>query len=421
MASVTYPDLTTRVYHWDEASNVVSPPNGVSLLTGITDELNQRFSTYKYSGRYAKSTERAGGTLRYEISQFQPQYTTIIDPLGGSRTYNVAAYGGLTRVWNITSWCKGCIQGATYDTNGNQTTRTDFNGKTTCLAYDLTRNLETKRVEGVSGTGSCPAALTSPSAGARVISTQWHPDWRLETKIAEPNKLTTVVYNGQGATCAPSTVLVDGKPPAVVCSRTEQATTDASGALGFAAGLTGTARTWSYTYTTYGRLLSATDPNGKTTTTTYYADDDPDLGRRGNVATVTNPANHLTRYSAYNLHGQPTQIVDANGLTTDLTYDLRLRLTSRKVGTELTTFTYDPRGLLTKVTLPDAAAVTYTYDAAHRLTQIADQRGNKITYTLDAIGNRISEKATDTSGSLVRNIQRSIDALNRVQQMSGVQ
>jgi YD repeat-containing protein len=308
-----------------------------------------------------------------------------------------------------------------YDANANVTSRTDFNGKTTCLAYDLTRNLETKRVEGVSGTGSCPAALTSPSAGARVISTQWHPDWRLETKIAEPNKLTTVVYNGQGATCAPSTVLVDGKPPAVVCSRTEQATTDASGALGFAAGLTGTARTWSYTYTTYGRVLSATDPNGKTTTTTYYPDDDPEMGRRGNVATVTNPAGHLTRYSAYNLHGQPTQIVDPNGLTTDLTYDLRLRLTSRKTGNELTTFTYDPRGLLTKVTLPDAATVTYTYDAAHRLTQLADQRGNKITYTLDTMGNRISEKATDASGSLVRNIQRSIDALNRVQQMSGVQ
>ena len=41
----------------------------------------------------------------------------------------------------------------------------------------------------------------------------------------EPKKLTTITYNGQGATCAPSTVLVDGKPPAVVCTRTEQATT----------------------------------------------------------------------------------------------------------------------------------------------------------------------------------------------------
>jgi YD repeat-containing protein len=349
----------------------------------------------------------------------------VTDPLGSLLTMSFTSTPTGQRLTYLSqpggAGCGPASSSIAYDANANVSSRINFNGQKTCYDYDLSRNLETKRVEGVAGSGYCASALTSPPAGSRLISTQWHPDWRLETKIAEPNKLTTIVYNGQGATCAPSTVLVDGKPPAVVCSRTEQATTDASGALGFAAGLTGTARTWSYTYTTYGRLLSATDPNGKTTTTTYYADDDPDLGRRGNVATVTNPANHLTRYSAYNLHGQPTQIVDANGLTTDLTYDLRLRLTSRKVGTELTTFTYDPRGLLTKVTLPDAAAVTYTYDAAHRLTQIADQRGNKITYTLDAIGNRISEKATDTSGSLVRNIQRSIDALNRVQQMSGVQ
>jgi YD repeat-containing protein len=138
------------------------------------------------------------------------------------------------------------------------------------------------------------------------------------------------------------------------------------------------------------------------------------------VATVTNAANHVTRFSAYNLHGQPTQIVDPNGLVTDLTYDLRLRLTSRKVGNELTTFSYEPTGLLKKVMLPDQASVTYTYDAAHRLVAIADQQGNRIDYTLDAMGNRISEKAKDSGGVLVRNIQRTVDALSRVQQVVGV-
>ena len=291
----------------------------------------------------------------------------------------------------------------------------------TCYAYDLSRNLEARRVEGVSQYADCTTSLSSPPAGSRLISTQWHPDWRLETKIAEPNKLTTIVYNGQGATCAPSTVLVDGKPPAVVCIKQRAGDDRRYGCLGFAAGLTGTPRTWNYTYTTYGRVLTATDPNGKITTTTYYPDDDPDMGRRGNVATVTNAANHVTRFTAYNLHGQPTQIVDPNGLVTDLTYDLRLRLTSRKAGNELTTFSYEPTGLLKKVTLPDQASVTYTYDAAHRLVAIDDQQGNRIDYTLDAMGNRISEKAKDSGGTLVKNIQRTIDALNRVQQVTGVQ
>jgi YD repeat-containing protein len=276
-----------------------------------------------------------------------------------------------------------------------------------------------QRVEGVPARGQCSIAFSAPPAGARVISTQWHPDWRFETRIAEPKKITTITYNGQGATCAPSTVLVDGKPPAVVCSRSEQATTDETGASGFGATTSGTARTWSYTYTTYGRVLTATDPNGKTTTTSYHPDDDPDLGRRGNIATVTNAAGHITRYIAYNAHGQPTQIIDPNGLVTDLTYDLRMRLTSRKVGNEITSFSYDPRGLLTSVTLPDGASVTYIYDAAHRLTAIQDHKGNRVVYTLDAMGNRINEQLTDPGGTLVRNIARSIDALNRVQQMIG--
>ena len=422
IASVTYQDGASRTYQWNETSYVAgTPPYGLMLLTGVTDESGQRFATFTYSGQNAKSTERAGSTLRYEFTDVRPGQTTVKDPLGTSRTYSFQGAGGLTRLQWVSPWCANCLQSVTYDTNGNPTARSDFNNKASCYAYDLSRNLETKRVEGVSQYADCTTSLSSPPAGSRVISTQWHPDWRLETKVAEPNKLTTIVYNGQGATCAPSTVLVDGKPPAVVCIKSEQATTDASGALGFAAGLTGTPRTWNYTYTTYGRVLTATDPNGKVTTTTYYSDDDPDMGRRGNVATVTNAANHVTRFTAYNLHGQPTQIVDPNGLVTDLTYDLRLRLTSRKAGNELTTFSYEPTGLLKKVTLPDQASVTYTYDAAHRLVAINDQQGNRIDYTLDAMGNRISEKAKDSGGTLVKNIQRTIDALNRVQQVTGAQ
>ena len=406
-----------------------------SALTGIVDETNHRWATYRYDalGRAIASQHWAdrqqtvavdsASLVYFTDSQGGPVSTTVTDALGTARPYALRSIGGLVKQTSQSqpggAGCGPSSAALSYDANGNVSSRTDFNGSKVCYATDLSRNLETRRVEGVAAGADCATALSSPPTGARVISTQWHPDWRLETRSAEPNKLTTITYNGQGASCAPSTVLVDGKPPAVVCSRSEQATTDATGALGFGAGLTGTARTWTYTYTTYGRVLTATDPNGKTTTTTYYADDDPDLGRRGNVATITNAANHVTRLTAYNLHGQPTQIVDPNGLVTELTYDLRLRLTSRKVGTELTTFTYDPRGLLTNVALPDGASLTYSYDAAHRLVAIADQQGSRIDYTLDAMGNRITERATDNGGTLVRNIQRSIDALNRVQQMVG--
>jgi YD repeat-containing protein len=396
-------------------------------VTGIIDEASNRSRTYVYDAAgKAVRTERANGVDKYQFYYVAPfKQTSVTDPLGSVRTLSFGTTAQTLTQASLSqpggSGCGPASAAVTFDSSANVSSRTDFNGQKTCYAYDLSRNVETKRVEGVAASADCATALTTPPAGSRVISTQWHLDWRLETRIAEPNKITTITYNGQGAACAPSTVLVDGKPPAVVCSRSEQATTDATGALGFGAGLTGTARTWTYSYTTYGRVLTATDPNGKTTTTSYYPDDDPDMGRRGNVATVTNAANHVTRITAYNLHGQPTQIVDPNGLVTDLTYDLRMRLTSRKVGSELTTFTYDPRGLLTNVVLPDGAGLTYTYDAAHRLVAIADHQGSRVDYTLDAMGNRISERATDNGGTLVKNIQRTIDALNRVQQITGAQ
>ena len=43
------------------------------------------------------------------------------------------------------------VASLTYDANANVSSRTDFNGQKSCYAYDLSRNLETKRVEGVSG------------------------------------------------------------------------------------------------------------------------------------------------------------------------------------------------------------------------------------------------------------------------------
>ncbi len=108
-----------------------------------------------------------------------------------------------------------------------------------------------------------------------------------------------------------------------------QETTDASGQLGFAAAVTGTPRVWQYTYDRYGQVLTATDPNGKVTTTTYYAATDPDLGKRGNVQTITNPLGHVTTITAYDLNGRPLSITDPNGVVTTLAYHPRGWLTSR--------------------------------------------------------------------------------------------
>lgn len=430
LTSVKRQDGTVRLYHYNEPENT-SGFDLYNVLTGISEQSGNgafvRYSTYKYDGAgRAVLTEHAGGAGRHAVSYASDMTAaTVTRPLGTNFTHSYTKVLGATRRVSTAqppgAGSLACSDSRTYDSAGNITSRVDFNGNKICYAYDSARNLETRRAEGLVADADCATALSNPPAGARVIHTQWHPDWPLRTRIAEPERITTMVYNGQEAMCAPASVTVDGKPPAVVCSRTEQATTDNTGAAGFGAGLSGNARTWSYTYTTYGRVLTATDPNGKTTTTTYYADDDPDMGRRGNVATVVNAANHVTRITAYNLHGQPTQIIDPNGRVTDLTYDARMRPTSRKVGNQRTTFEYNPTGQVTRITLPDGAGTTFGYDAAQRLVALQDHKGNRLEFTLDAAGNRIAERATDPNGVLVKNVQRSIDALNRVQQVIGAE
>ena len=429
ITSAALPDGSQRLYHYNEPEHT-SGANWPIALTGISvqgpvgDPV--RYSIYRYDtlGR-AISTEHAGSVNRYGVNYASAyQQSVVTDPLGSQRTLNLTTLIGnvlpTSQSQPAGSGCGPASSAITYDANANVTSRADFNGQKTCYAYDLTRNVETKRVEGVPTTINCATALNTPPAGARVVSSQWHPDWHMPARVAESKRITTSVYNGYGATCAPTTALVDGRPIAVVCSRTEQATNDESGASGFAAATTGTPRTWTYTYTGYGQLLTATDPNNRTATYAYYADDDSDLGKRGSVATITNAANHVTQITDYNPHGQPTRIVDPNGLITVLTYDARQRLRTHTTGSEVTRFDYHAAtGRMTQVELPDGTTLTYGYDDAHRLTSIVDHKGNRVDYTLDAMGNRTAEQLRDPGGALVKNIARVIDALNRVERITG--
>jgi YD repeat-containing protein len=415
LQSAIYADTHFRRYHYEDARF----PNA---LTGITDENGVRYATWSYDAQgRAISSEHAGGVDRHELT-YNAGNTVVKDPLGTQRIKNLTTILGVVKSTGDSqpggSGCGPASSALTYDANGNVATRTDFKGNQTTYTYDLSRNLETKRVE------------ASGKPESRTISTQWHSYWRQPVKLAEPKKLTTWVFNGDGgAYCAPPAATVPSinggtQPIGVVCSRTEQATTDASGSTGFAATVTGTPRTWRYTYDTYGQVLTADGPRtdvADVTTTTYYAANDPDMGKRGNLATITNALGQVTHITAYDLNGNPLTIVDPNGMQTTLTYDLRQRLTSRTVGGETTTYTYDGVGQLLKVTLPDGSHTTYTYDPAHRLTGIADALGNRITYTLDAIGNRTKEDVKDPAGQLARTRSRIYDALSRLAQDIGAQ
>jgi YD repeat-containing protein len=454
LTGIQWPDGKTKSFLYEN--------NTSGALTGITDENNSRYATFGYDAEWrAVSSEHAGSVDRYSVSYATPpsiliteQYDSAADavfryydwvlPQGTS----ITSPNGQSSSWAATSLlnknyltsqsqpagsgCAASSSALSYDPNGNVASSDDFNSSRVCYVSDLTRNLETARVEGLANTQAC-SAVTSAGAtlpvGSRKVSTTSHPDWWLEAKRAEPGKLTTSIYNGQPdpfnggaiASCAPSTALLpDGKPIAVLCKQVEQATTDANGSQGFSASLqSGVAnRVQQWTYNSYGQILTAKDPLNNTTTYTYYSDTTADH-TLGDLQSVTNAKNQVTSYTKYNKHGQLLESTDPNGVTTTSSYDPRQRLLSTSVGGQTTSYEYDAAGQLLKVTSPDASWLGYEYDAAHRQVAVKDNLGNRIEYVLDNAGNKTGQSVKDPGGNLARAMSRSIDALGRVQQQTG--
>jgi YD repeat-containing protein len=458
LSSLTWQDSQTRQFLYENSALTWA-------LTGVIDELAQRYATIGYDAQgRAVSSELAGGVNRYAVSYATPPAFVVtdtysaadnvvyrvrswqaptaaklVDPYGSTIDLGVSLVADqpsvTTRSQPAGAGCAASTSNVAYDDNGNVAVEDDFNGNRVCRAHDLARNLEVVRVEGLAPSATC-SALTAVGAtlpaGTRKASTQWHPDWRLETRRAEPRRLTTYVYNGQPdpfdggavASCAPGTALLpDGKPIVLLCKTVEQATTDANGSQGFAAVATGTPRITRATYNQYGQVLTTTDARNFTTTYAYYGDTTVDH-MPGDLQSVTNAAGHATQYTRYDRAGRLLRVVDSNGLVTDTAYTPRGWLASATVtptaGPALvTTYTYSPVGLVTQVALPDGTTLAYAYDAAHRLTGITDSAGNTVSYTLDAMGKRTGEQHRDASGTLARNIARAFDALGRLQSVTG--
>ncbi|MGQ0710972.1 MAG: DUF6531 domain-containing protein [Rhodoferax sp.] len=414
LLSVAYPDGTGKSYKYENTAFS-------HALTGVVDEKGELFSTYSYDGEGRAVYEQlAGGVGAYNFDYSLPNSTGVTDPLGNYRTYGFQdVFGSLKNVSQSQPEGSGCLAASsskTYHPDGTIATETDFNGATTAYHYDVDTKLPVK-VTSASGTAQSHDTLT-----------QWHPYWILPIRIEEPTKVITNVYNGDaGALCAPTEALApknDGTmiPIAVLCTQTIQTKRD-----GMVDALAAPQVT-RFTYDMAGRMLTSTDATGKITAYRYYTDTAfvgvaPNaVGHTiGDLQSVTNPAGHVTMYDLYDKAGHVLQTTDPNGVVTKWTYAPRgwvntVTTTAPGQTPRITTYSHDAVGQLTGVTNPDKTSLTYRYDAAHRLIGISDSKGNSVSYTLDNAGNRIGERITDHNGALQRAINRSFDALSRVQE-----
>jgi RHS repeat-associated protein len=415
LTSVTYPDgdanpanNPVRTYVYNEAANT-SAANLPHALTGIVDENGNRYGTYMYdaSGRGISSEHAAGvekTTLVYNINGT----TTVTDSAGTAgtgtaRTYSYQNVQGSLKTTGVTGGacnaCGGATTAFTYDANGNVASSTDFNGNLTCYAYDLTRNLQTVRIEGIAPGGACPVNLVTytPAVNSleRKTTTVWHAAYRLPIQVNEPGRQTINAYYVNG-------------------TLQTQTVTDT---------LLNKSRAWNYTYDGNSQLKTIDGPRLATdvidvTTFDYYATATTN-NAVGDLWKVTDALGHVTTFTQYDKHGRPLNLTDPNGLVITLSYDSLGRLKTKTRGGNTTTFGYYPNGLLNTIVLPDLSSYTYGYDAAHRLSNITDNLANKIEYTPDKLGNIIQQIVKNPDNTVAKTQTAVFDSLNRLQQTLG--
>lgn len=425
--------LSSRRYQYDDE-------HYANLLTGIVDENQKQFARFVYSGgAQVHIAEHAGGAYRYTFEYPDNSRRIVTDPLGTTRTITIGPELGHAgrRVDGISqpagAGCGAADNAMTYDFGGTVASRTDFDGRKVCYSNDPARKAAISRVEGLGANDECPEESdASISPQQQKTSTQWHPDWPIETKVAAPKLMSSFVYNGQPDSagrlrfCAQGATLPNGKPLAVLCEKTEQESSDDNGGLGFAATPIGTPRIWRYTYNQFGQLLSQTEPVGANgaagqATNVYYADT-TSTHTLGDLQSTTNAAGETTYYLEYARHGLPTKMRHANGATTTLRYNQRQQVTHRLIQdaqgvSQESSSTYDDAGQLVRTQAADGSTVDYSYDDAHRLIGMRDSLGNTIQLALDGMGNVVKKEVHGPNGNLTGQIVSTYDALGRLERI----
>lgn len=358
-------------------------------LTGIVDERGNRFATYVYDTQSRVTSEQhAGGANATTIAYNDVDGSrTVTNALGQAEIHRFTVRSGRPMLDRVDRQASASVPAAsllqTYS-GDYVNTRTDRNGRLTSFIRNAIGQ-ETSRTE-ASGTPQ-----------ARTITTAWDATLRLPTLITEPGRQTSFVYDTAGR----------------LLSRTETDTTTQTVPYS----TNGRTRTWTYTYDTTGLITSIDGPRTDASDVTSFA------YTGGNLTSITNALSQVTQITAYNGRGLPTSIVDPNGVTTSLGYDVHGRLTSHTVahasGDATTSIAYDAAGLVTRITRPNGAYLDFSYDQAQRLTGIANNLGETVTYTLDALGNRTLTQVRDASANLVRSRSAVFDTLGRLLQSIG--
>lgn len=383
LTSVTYFGTPSATITYSYGSSTL--PNA---LTSITDENGNTFAAWTYDGYSRGLTSAHGGsginaglvTLTYNDTTGT---RTVTNALGVVDTYTFTTLQGVPKVTQISRAATSSTAAATrtfsYDSNGFLASQTDWNGNSTTY---------------VNNSHGLPTTINKAvgSAVSRTTTISYDPTFvHLPAAITTPSLTTTLAYDASGN----------------LHTRTDMDTTTQTVPYS----TNGQARTWTFTYSNF-LLASVQNPRTDVTVVTNFG-----YGADGALTSITDALTHAVNITSHTGGGRPLTIIDPNNVTTTLAYDARQRITSSSVstsaGARTTTYTRDPAGQLTQVTLPDNSFIAYTYDTAHRVTKITDALTHFLQYTLDALGDITSVGAFNSSTDQRYQHSATFDALGR--------
>jgi RHS repeat-associated protein len=328
-SSVSFNGLTAVVTGWlDNQIKVVVPVNAPSgpILVQVAQVVvvGPIFTT----------------TTNTQVTDSKSNVTQYTSVMAGAQWYPLTVQG---------SGCSSCTARGnvsfTYDTKGNQLSKTDELGRVSTYTYDANGNILTSTVPITSST-SATTTYTYNSFG-EVLT------------LTDPlNNVTTNTYDPKGNLLTVTTPAPGGGPSSSVTQ---------------------------FGYNSLGELTTITDPLNHLTTITYTT--------AGLINTIKDAQNNVTTYG-YDTHGNRTSVTDALNHQTTFAYDAgdRLKTITYPTGFGTTTFTYDTRGRRTSVTDQNSKLTTYAYDDADRLTSVTDAANNVTIYAYDTENNLASIK-----------------------------
>jgi len=400
LTGVSYPDNTLKLYRYEDPAN----PNAVTAVVdvlkrnGVDTEVQTNFIEYDAQGR-ATLSKLAGDVEKIVVTYTSDTETSYTNAYNKNATHYYEKPFNNKRLAHVvgeaTTACLGTDSSASRDPNGFKDAA--INNRLVTTDYDFNdRGLERERIEALG------------EAEQRTITTDWHPTYRLPVTITEPNHTTVFEYY-------PGTALLKKKTQ-----------TDTSN-FSYLYNSQGQTREWNYTYYQAGepgalqvKTINGprTDlPSGKDDITSFIYDS------AGNVIEVKNALGHKTTYHNYDKHGLPGQIIDPNGVSKLLSYDLRQRITDVIIedpaGDAVTHYDYYENGLVKKVTKPNGSYLAYTYNDAKQLTEVSNNQGEKLSYAPSVLGSWNEEEVMTGSSVVKRQKQQVMDELGRLWRQIG--